>query len=176
MEELLKEFKSEFRRNSGIIAFTRVGLKKFTDSFQWTIGPENPDPSIWLGRMAPTVPNARADAQWHKSEIESAIDPHGWLQKVNSQSWIALTEARWECYFRPSIAKLAGVDKNNITSEVMADIHHMRNDVMHNKGFASKGHTLRNKVLKRFGIGQEIILYEEDIWLLSDNLAIEITV
>ena len=175
MDELIDELRNEFRRNSGIIAFTRIGLKQFSDSLPWTVRTENPDPSISLGRMSPTAPNARADARWHKSEIESSSDPLGWLDKVTTQSWIALTAARWEGYYRPKFAKIAGAENHNkVTSAVMADIHHMRNDIMHNKGIASKTHTGRNQVLKRFSIGDEIILVEEDIWLLSDNLNIEI--
>lgn len=174
MDELISEFSNEFRKTSGLIAFAHFGIKQFAESIPWLISEENPDPKMNLGSTPPTAENARAAATWHKSELESAVAPQGWLQQITSQGWITATHSRWEFYYRPKIAKLFEVSVGSVLSDAMADINNLRNDIIHHGGKASKKNTGKNKVLTRFSVGEEIILSEDDIWLLEDNLFIEI--
>lgn len=143
----------------------------FAESVKWQVSSINPDPAMHVGRGAPTDPGIRSDAMWRRSEIEGAADPQGWLQEWITQAWIALIFSRWEKHYRPLFAEAAGVREDQVRSDVMGDIRHLRNDVVHNRGIAGKN-TRKCEVLTRFRDGDRIVLVPEDIWLLGDTLQV----
>lgn len=95
----------------------------------------------------------------------------GWLAEWMTQAWVALIFSRWEDHYRQLFAASAEVPVKEVTSEVMGDIRHLRNDILHNNGVAGKN-TRKTMLLKRFSDGQRIVLGPEDIWLLSDKLSV----
>lgn len=172
-QQIMDEFSSEFRRSSGVMTFTSVGIKMFSDSLKWDISANNPDPQIILSRSSPTDADARPDAMWHKSEIEDAAKPDGWLQGWITQAWIALIYSRWEDHYRKLFADAAGVDRKKVSCDVIGDIRNLRNDVIHHNGIAGEN-TRKNKIFTRFNDGDRILLTPEDIWHLSDSLTVGI--
>lgn len=172
-QHIFDDFAQEFRRSSGVMTFTTVGIRKFADSISWDIHPDHPDPHMMISRSAPTDPGARPDAVWRKSEIEDAASPEGWLQKWISQAWLALIFSRWEDHYRPLFATAAGVEPKAVTCEVIGDVRHLRNDIIHNDGIAGKN-ARKCRILTRFIDGDEILIVPEDVWLLADNLTVAV--
>jgi len=173
IQQLVDEFLAEFWLTAGTIGFAPIGLGLFETSVALPTPTEmNPDPTLFLGNGLPdeTIPHA----SWRRSEILAAAEPDGWLARWIGQAWLALTYARWEDYYRPKIAKLAGIGVAGVRSDVMGDIRHLRNDVSHHRGIATGGHAGRCVVLKRFNAGEAIALTSDDILLLRSKFDVRL--
>lgn len=161
-QELLDEFAAEFWRSAGVLTFTGLGLSKLVEQLPET-HPDNPDPQIFVGPDAPTVPGARVDASWRRSDLESAARKDGWLREWLTDAWIALIFARWEGHYRPAFAATHGIEPSRVNSVVVGDIRLMRNDVIHHRGIATAKNTGKCKIITRLRPGDRIILTPEDI-------------
>lgn len=173
-QELFDELSDEFWRTSGVMTFSQVAIKAFGDQLSWTLSDENPDPVINIGAGDPNDPTVVADASWRKSHLDGAATADGWLQQWLTQAWIALIFARWEDYYRPGFAALHGVETRAITSDVIGDIRHMRNDVIHHGSVATAENTGKCRVLTRFETGEQIIFTPEDVRLMKSALQVTI--
>lgn len=66
----------------------------------------------------------------------------------------------WEDHYREKIAETRGIAKDDIKSDVMGDIRHLRHSIIHNIGIATK--EVENcKVLKWFNEGDKVFLNEQ---------------
>lgn len=174
--ELFAELDREFLRTAGVASFSPVGIHLLNDQIPWDPSDQNPDPRLFIGAGAPSDPDAEVHASWSKSDFEAALADDRWLATWLSHAWLALIAAKWEGHYRPSFSKLHGVDLNDVRSDVMGDIRHLRNDVIHNKANASNEHTARCRIITRFKPGDSIVLEPRDIWFLRSNLTVEIPV
>lgn len=175
-QELLTQLDREFLRTAGVASFSQVGIRLLNDQIGWDPNDQNPDPRLFIGRGAPGDQDAVVHASWSKSDIEAAVVDNGWLSNWLSHAWLALTAAKWEGHYRRIFADLHGVKLNDVRSDVMGDIRHLRNDVIHNSAKASKDHSARCTIITRFELDELIVLEPGDIWLLRDHLTVEIPV
>lgn len=170
--QLLAEQKEEFWRSSGVIIFARMGIAQVAADVRRT--PATRDATVTFSRQAPTDPGARADAEWTRRDLFDAAVTGGWVDVWLGHAWIALTYGRWEKYYRPAFARAAGVNQDQVTSDVIGDVRHMRNDILHNDGRASAKRTARCRILRRFTPGDKIILTADDVLTLMDNLQVDV--
>lgn len=173
-QELFNELSEEFWLTAGVMTFSQVGIKKLTDSIPWKISDENPDPKLMMGKGDPNDPTSVADASWPKSRIDDAAADDGWLREWLTHAWLAMMFARWEAHYRPAFAAASGVDEKQVRSDVIGDIRHLRNDVIHHQGIATYKNTGKCKVFTKFAEGDRIILQPEDIRMLRAALNVEI--
>ncbi|MFA5134996.1 MAG: hypothetical protein WC505_04400 [Patescibacteria group bacterium] len=75
----------------------------------------------------------------------------------------------WEDYFRQEIAKESGKIKNEITSDIMGDLKHFRQSIIHHSGTAKK-EIGKAKILKWFREGQKININEEQFEEIVDEI------
>lgn len=175
-QNLLDEFAAEFWRSAGVLTFTGLGLRKILEGLPDDAAPENPDPRIFVGPDDPSTPGARVHASWRRSDLESAVEPAGWLREWLTHAWVALVYARWESYYRPAFAQLHRVTVDHVGSDVVGDIRHLRNDIVHHGGVATTRNTGRCRTITRFRDGDRIIFTPEDIHALHAALAVSIDV
>ena len=83
-------------------------------------------------------------------------------QRQLSYSVIVFIYTYWEDEIRPRLAKSAGIDKNDVTCEIMGDLRCIRNSVLHTKGIFTPEWHEKLVVLKEcFAVNEQIqISYE----------------
>ena len=73
---------------------------------------------------------------------------------------LAMIYSYWEDRYRVQLAQIRGVAKDDIKSDVMSDIRHLRNSIIHNRGVATK--EVQNcKVLRWFNEGDRVFLNQQ---------------
>jgi len=87
---------------------------------------------------------------------------NGINQRQLSYSVIVFIYTYWEDEIRPRLAKTAGIETKNITSEIMGDLRCMRNSILHSKGIFTPEWHRKLVVLKDcFALNEKIdISYE----------------
>ncbi len=111
-----------------------------------------------FGKGPPAVSNAKAQ---HVATIGNLIDRN----KVGGLNYRLLTDAClvniytvWDTEVRPNYASSLGVDQSEINSDVMGDLRHYRNAIVHYKGLLQR----TNQTLNFVNVGDPVVLEEED--------------
>jgi hypothetical protein len=172
-QTLMDEFGSEFDMQASVRSFTIAGLHELAKKLPAPL-PENPDPMIFIGEGDPNKDGTVPDGWWRQSQLVDAIDKVGWLNTWLSDAWITLIFARWECHYRPEFARLFDADLDQIVSPVMGDLRHMRHDIAHHRGMASRDRTgTKCEIITRFRTGDRIVLTADDIRQLRNRLNVD---
>jgi hypothetical protein len=170
----MDEFAQEFWRSAGVMTFSRVAVTQLLNCVPMKASPSNPDPNLFLGAGNPNDPSTRPDASWRLSDLRSAADHNGWLQQWLTDAWIALIFARWESHYRPEFARAHGLDVASVQCDVIGDLRHLRNDVIHHAGVATAANAGRCRAITRFAPGDRILLTPEDVRSLQNVLAVRL--
>lgn len=174
-QQLYDQLANEFWTSYGIAHFAPLGMKYIYNAIPWQPTVENPDPTLHIGQGEPeeTIDKNR-DAAWSMTKIKEAGEPNGWLSQWLSDAWITLIFTRWEEHYRPSFAKIFGVERAHIHSDVMGEIRHLRNDIVHHNGIATKHNAGRCRILNRFEPDTRISISSDDIKILLGKLEVQI--
>jgi len=164
------ELTDEFWKTAGVITFATMGVSEVLRRTGDTRSARNPDPLINISDRPPD--GTPPQASWRWSQLEDATKADGWFQQWLTDAWLALIYSRWEDHYRPALAHIVGAEPKAVVSDVMGDIRHLRNDVTHHRGIATKANTGRCKVLTRFKAGDRIRLTPEDVLLLHSAIEI----
>ncbi|WP_207006288.1 hypothetical protein [Nocardioides aromaticivorans] len=156
------------------MTFTQVAMRAFADSLPPAASTANPDPTLFIGDADPNDPAALVDASWPMSRIRGAADMDGWLQQWLSDAWLTMLFARWEAHYRPAFAAANGVEVDRVVSDVIGDIRHLRNDVVHHGGVASARNAGKCIIMTKFSEGTRIQLQPEDVRTLRSALKVSI--
>ena len=85
-----------------------------------------------------------------------------------TQQWIVTVYTGWEATFRRRIATAHGVDEAAIQADFFGDLRHLRNDIVHNRGLASREHSSKCSVALRRELrpGDPIYLQDDELqWM-----------
>jgi hypothetical protein len=72
--------------------------------------------------------------------------------KYFAAQWVTHMTTLWDEYYRPNLAEIHGCAKNDVGSELFADLNKIRQDYVHNRGRASQKQ-VKNKRLNWFQQG-----------------------
>lgn len=78
------------------------------------------------------------------------------ILKYFAAQWVTHMTTLWDEHYRPSLARIHGCEKDDVGSELFADLNKMRQDYVHNRGRAS-GKQAKNKRLNWFEQGDLMI-------------------
>jgi hypothetical protein len=85
-----------------------------------------------------------------------------------TQQWIVTVYTGWESEFRRRIAAAREVDEEAVRADFFGDLRHLRNDIVHNCGMASRDHSTRCAVVlkRRLDAGDPIYLRDDELqWM-----------
>ena len=88
---------------------------------------------------------------------EDLYGPRGTAAQMAYTGWIAGVYALWENRYRRQLKVSLAEDAIPPEMVVFGDLKHVRNDLLHNNGFASAGHCGRCTVLKWFSLGDRMV-------------------
>ena len=109
--------------------------------------------------------------QMDLERYRAAFEPGGEFVQYQSRALIVFIYQTWEDGVRPDIAKLYGVAVNRVRCNLMGDLRHVRNDIIHDRGVISATHEL--PFLSQFWKveGDEWKFRDEDMRHLMDQLS-----
>jgi hypothetical protein len=151
---------------SGTHAFAGGALQGQRKTFESLpiINPDNADPAIYWGDGDPNIAeNLVSQAYWRRSRYLENTELDGLCSRYLGWAWITLVFDRWEDDFRHRYASEIGCTHDQVMCDVMGELRHLRHDVSHNKGIATRGHSGKCVVLGHwFTIGAFINISGEN--------------
>lgn len=102
-------------------------------------GDTTADNEMFFGPGDPNDPNAVSSYRKKFGELLQDSDEGGTLHVGHARSTVVLVYASWEDHYRKRIASEIGFScKNDLTSEVFADLNSMRQAILHVRGRLDK--------------------------------------
>jgi len=82
-----------------------------------------------------------------------------------TQQWIVTVYTGWDAEFRGRLAAVHEVDKEQIRADFFGDLRHLRNDIVHHRGLASREHSTRCRTVVRRSLrpGDPIYLRDDEL-------------
>lgn len=96
---------------------------------------------------------------------DQLIGQQGVAVQMVYTGWVATVFACWENRFRSEVQTAIKADDSvRPQMEAFGDLRHIRNDLLHNKGVASMGHTGKCKVLRWFKSGDKMVFSTQHVF------------
>jgi hypothetical protein len=162
VDGVLSELRTALNDATAAHAFASMGLERLPSFFEGLPRfPQNPDPDVFIGVGDPNTPEARTYASWRLSTALQQVAKDGPVERRLGHQWIVFVYSLWEHEYRPRLAAAHGCSIEGVRHPLLGDLRHLRNDVVHHRGIASKGETGRCELLAWFGVGDGIDLRGE---------------
>ena len=117
----------------------------------------------------PTDPNAIITHECTQGELKDRLKKGGLNENLVGQFCLVMAYEYWE-KVRGSIADILQVDRSNIKSDIFGDLRHIRHDIVHNIGTATKEHSEKAVILKWFKDGDPIIISGKNLDVVIGNI------
>jgi hypothetical protein len=148
---ILENLSRDFNDLTAAHTFSVVGLRRISEYFAALPRyPENPDPVIYIGTNPPNNPDTPPYADWRLSEALKQVEPNGAVEIRLGHQWIVFLYELWEHEYRPRLAKVHGRPVGDEKYDLLGDLRHLRNDVVHHHGVATSGNTGRCVLLSHW--------------------------
>jgi hypothetical protein len=141
-------------------AFSVMGLRRIPGFFDsMTKYPQNPDPVVMIRVGPPDKAETPPYAGWRLSEALEQVKQNGQVEMRLGHQWIVFLYELWENSYRPRLAAVHARDEGDEKYDLLGDLRHMRNDVVHHHGIATSNNTGRCIILSHwFKVGEVIRL------------------
>lgn len=163
--QALADFQKHCQKYYICYTFSSMGLKsgadKLTDlnadrSKSIIIGTGHPDDGNWHGSM-------------NIGELIVSSQKNGDFPNQIAKSFICAIYSLWDEFYRHRIATENGSEQKKVTSDLMGDIRHIRNCIIHHKSIISNEQT-KMRELNWNLIPGELIISEEMFQTLIDQV------
>ena len=117
------------------LTFATMGLKAIADKLSPGIEPGK-DPSLFIGTGHPD--DGKAHSKIKLKDAVSFSEKDGAFSDTLAKTILVTIYAEWDGLYRHTIAAEIGSDAKDIKSDLMGDLRHVRNCVVHNKSIVDK--------------------------------------
>lgn len=167
-EDVLAELAAFLNDAAGAHGWAQQGVPVVLARLQEVTGrvrrsPENPDPDMYMGIGDPNLPTSATYQSWKLSRLPVALAEDGLVITWIGRQWIVGVFTGWEHEYRPRLATAYGCDEGALTHNVLGDLRHMRNDVVHHHGVATAANTGRCRTLRWCNVGDEIMVRSPEV-------------
>jgi len=167
-EQIVKEMQDLVGNLKLSYFFTRTGLKTILNNVNnMILTPENPNPTVWMGKGDPNDPTSISYGGWPKSLTQMNLADGGTVDLLLGMQLVVFLYSLWDIDYRPRLAAAHGCGKNDIKIPMLGDLRRFRNDMVHNRAIASTKYTARCEVLKWFAEGDLIAIVGDRIHELT---------
>lgn len=139
--------------------------EKRIEEIQTKYGASDDSPFMYRSGPPTDTPDIEAKNANHNTTIrrvKERIQKDGFNQQKTAEATLIIIYHIWEEKYRNKLLNEDGSINTKNTSDIMGDIRHVRNSIIHNKGIADKEIT-KCKIFKKFIQGQKIELINTDI-------------
>jgi hypothetical protein len=109
-----------------------------------------------------------------RSELIERTKAGGAVETLLVQQWVVSTFARWECEYRPSLAKLPGVAPKAVKSELFGELRLLRHDIVHHGGVVSSANAGNCSLIDTFAAGDIVTSGAAHFQVIMKSLVVEI--
>lgn len=135
-EKLLAEFRARCQELYVSFSVANIGLAEQRTQFiaklprgtYGTIGFVSREADFASPPLSHSVPQMSID------QYIKAMEPDGEFVQYQNKTLLVFIYQTWEDYIRPQIAKLYSVDVTQVRCDLMGEIRHVRNDIIHRQG------------------------------------------
>lgn len=120
--------------------------------------PENPDPCVYWSDGNPNKPDTLKFDGWRRSRILAESATNGVIVTSLSHQFIVNLYSSWEHNFRVRLARAIHCELDDVKTPFFSDIRHIRDDVVHCRGTATRENTGKCEVFQWFKEGGDIRL------------------
>lgn len=106
----------------------------------------------------PTERPSDAFAVWTLGRIRAEGQAGGSVPRLLGHQWVSHVYAMWEHAYRPRLASARGVPLGEVVEPLLGDVRHLRHDVLHHRGVATRQHAGRCAILRWFAPGDDIVI------------------
>lgn len=126
----LKNFQDRCHHYFTCFTFAAIGLESAAEKFSVdSVGHE--ERSLFIGTGHPDLGNTHSKVKIRDAILASRKD--GTYSSDIAKSIIVSIYSEWDEVYRHSIAREIGTDARSIASDLMGDLRHVRNCIVHNK-------------------------------------------
>lgn len=117
----------------------------------------------------PIDPNAIITHECTQGELKERLKPGGLNEILVGQFCTVMIYEHWE-KIRGDLAITLQEQRQSITSEIFGDIRHIRHDIVHNAGIATKEHSEKAVILNWFKNGMHITINNQIMNIIMDEI------
>ena len=132
---LLAEFQTVCRKHFACYTMATMSM----DSARKPYASASPANRIFIGPSDPS--SARATATMSLLDLHEKMKPDGDFADVLAKALLVEIYSDWDEYFRPQFATAVGADKNKVQCELLGDLRHIRNCIVHDRSVLAAKHT-----------------------------------
>lgn len=158
LASILDELSRDLNDLTAAHAFAVVGLRRIPEYFSTLPRhPDNPDPMVLISIGPPDQVDTPPYAGWRLSEALRQVQENGAVETSLGHQWITFLFELWEHEYRPRLAKIHRRSVGDEKYDLLGDLRHLRNDVVHHRGVATSGNTGRCILLRHWFQPGEVI-------------------
>ena len=94
---------------------------------------------IFIGPRDPS--KYPATASMRQLDLHEKMKPDGEFADTLAKSLLVEIYSDWDEYFRPNFATAIGAEKNKVRCDLLGDLRHIRNCIVHDRSVLSAKHT-----------------------------------
>ena len=135
LEEYRSECQMHYMAFNGVIGGRAAAREQYLRIFR----PEHRDATFSVGTQLPDgeqSPGRSVVAQTTQGAFLEALRPGGAFEQLQANALVVLVYALWEENYRQKIADAIGVAKDAIACDLMGELRHVRNWIVHDNSVA----------------------------------------
>ena len=165
-QELIR-FQERCHQYFTCFTFATRGLQHVAENLRPHIV-EQQNQSLFIGSGHPNEAKPHSQIKMKDALLYSKKD--GIFSDTIAKSIIVAIYSEWDEMYRQKIANEVGVETKSITSDLMGDIRHVRNWIVHNKSLVDKNHAKIKILSWQLHEGQELKVSSEMFSILIDEV------
>ncbi len=172
MHALGDKIAEEIQQTIALMTLAIEGLRRLARELEQVFATQgDQDERLFVSDVDPVL-EGPTHGSIPRSELIARSRVGGPAEVLLIQQWIVSMFARWEGEYRPAIARLHGVEPDQVKSELFGDLRWLRNDVVHNNGVVKA--SAKCAVLGSFKPGDTITLGTEHFRRAMTTLSVRI--
>ncbi len=135
---ILAEFQAACQEYYACFVFAKGGLKHSSDQLLQS-GQSPAGTRVFISAEDPT--KRKATATIDKTQLQKLLTADGHFADALAKSLLVTIYAEWDEYFRPRFAASVGAKPSAIRCNLLGDLRHIRNCIVHAKSIITSEHT-----------------------------------
>jgi hypothetical protein len=137
----------------------------------------NESNNFWITRGNPQEPGTHRLGWVPALQLPALLCKDGLIEHRLNEQWLINLYTFWDGVYRPLIAEQRGVPVNEVVVPPIGDVRHLRNDIIHHRGIATRDNSGKCAVFQHWVVvGRPIIITTDRVHELLDALHLLLTV
>lgn len=150
---VLAEFQAACQKYYACLVLANRGISQSARQMSRTPAP--PDAKVFFSDVDPA--KQRATATLKRADLLAFSADDGHFADTLSKAMLITLYAEWDEYFRPKFANSIGVQASKVRCNLLGDLRHIRNCIVHAKSVVTTEHLKLKELKWRIGPGPLLV-------------------